>query len=280
MRLSISNIAWNVSEDEEIAQLLSRYRVDAIDVAPGKYFDDPKTADAGEIERVRCWWADRGLEITGMQALLFGTTGLNIFGGPDSQQAMLRHLDGVCRVGSILGASRLVFGSPKNRDCSGLTEQRADAVAIEFFRRLGDMAQNHGVFVCLEPNPTQYGCNFMTGSEDTARIVRASEHPAVRMQLDTGAVTLNKENPKSLIHRHADIIGHIHVSEPDLVTLGDGGVKHDEFAQEIFAKLPDHVLAIEMLAAQNEPHLSAIERALKTAIANYRPATNGGDNPC
>ena len=38
MRLAISNIAWDVSEDENIARLLNRSGVDAIDVAPAKYF--------------------------------------------------------------------------------------------------------------------------------------------------------------------------------------------------------------------------------------------------
>ena len=84
MRLAISNIAWDVAEDEVIAQLLGRYGIDAVDVAPGKYFPDPANASDDEIKRVRAWWAERGMEITGMQALLFGTSGLNMFGSPSS----------------------------------------------------------------------------------------------------------------------------------------------------------------------------------------------------
>ena len=69
----------------------------------------------------RAWWAERGIEITGMQALLFGTSGLNVFGPSEVQDAMLAHLAAVCRIGAGLGAVRVVFGSPKNRDRSGLT---------------------------------------------------------------------------------------------------------------------------------------------------------------
>ena len=120
MRLAISNIAWDVAEDDALAALLQRFRVDAIDIAPGKYFPRPSEAKEADILKVRQWWADRGIEITGMQALLFGTTGLNVFGPLESQAALLQHLDAVCRIGAILGAPRLVFGSPKNRDRSGL----------------------------------------------------------------------------------------------------------------------------------------------------------------
>ncbi|MGM1231309.1 sugar phosphate isomerase/epimerase, partial [Escherichia coli] len=71
---------------------------------------------------VRQWWADQGIEITGMQALLFGTTGLNVFGDNKSQEALLEHMRAVCHIGAGLGAIRLVFGSPKNRDRSGLSD--------------------------------------------------------------------------------------------------------------------------------------------------------------
>src|SRR5690606_27519313 len=122
VRIAISNIAWDIKEDLAVAQLLAEFGIDAIDVAPGKYFPDPAAAKDREIARVRRWWADQGIEITGMQALLFGTTGLNVFGEKDCQQALLDHLRAVCRIGSGLGANRLVFGSPKNRDRSGLSD--------------------------------------------------------------------------------------------------------------------------------------------------------------
>ena len=68
-----------------------------------------------------------------MQSLLFGTSGLNLFGTSEVQQAMLRHLTAICRIGAGLGATRLVFGSPKNRDRTGLTDKAALEIAVPFF---------------------------------------------------------------------------------------------------------------------------------------------------
>ena len=45
MRLAISNIAWEVADDAAVADLLQHYQIDAIDVAPGKYFPDPAAAE-------------------------------------------------------------------------------------------------------------------------------------------------------------------------------------------------------------------------------------------
>lgn len=270
MRIAISNIAWDVAEDEAVAALLNKHGIDAIDVAPGKYFPDPKIASTADITRVREWWHQRGISITGMQALLFGTTGLNLFGSNETQTAMLTQLEAVCRIGAGLGAKKLVFGSPKNRDRSAFSDQEARDLAIAFFRRLGDMASQHGVVVCLEPTPPCYGANFMINSSETASIVTAVAHPAIRMQLDTGALTINGENAHQIIKKYTALIGHVHASEPDLVTLGDGGTDHAVVAETLRAYLPEQVVTIEMLPAKNESNLVAIERALIVAIRHYR----------
>lgn len=270
MRLAISNIAWDVAEDEAVAALLTRYGVDAIDIAPGKYFPRPAEATTAQIDAVKAWWAQRGIEITGMQALLFGTTGLNVFGTPDSQAALLQHLEGVCRIGAVLGATRIVFGSPKNRDRSHLDDAATAAIATQFFRQLGDLAATHGVTICLEPNPTCYGANFMTTSAETASVVRHIDHRAIRMQFDTGALAINGEDPQTVLNDCAPLIAHIHASEPNLVPLGDGATAHVAMAAAVRQYLPQQLVAIEMVATANEPHLDAIERALRVAISHYR----------
>lgn len=272
MRLAISNIAWDIAEDTSVAKLLGKFGVDAIDVAPGKYFPDPANAKDEDIANVRRWWAGHDIEITGMQALLFGTTGLNVFGDSKSQQAMLEHLRAVCRIGAGLGATRLVFGSPKNRDRSGLSDAQVLEQAVSFFRRLGNVAREHDVIVCLEPNPTRYGANFMTTSAETAHVVAAVGHEAIRMQFDTGALTINGESPEAALECSARLIGHIHASEPDLVPLGDGGTDHQLMYEALQQHLPDHVVSIEMVATKEEPHLRSIERALTCVVECYRTA--------
>ncbi|MFN7709781.1 MAG: sugar phosphate isomerase/epimerase family protein [Holosporales bacterium] len=272
MRLSISNIAWDTTEDSAVAEILGKFGLDAIDVAPGKYFPDPAIARDEDIDTVRRWWADHGIEIIGMQALLFGTTGLNVFGDHDSQQAMLDHLRAVCRIAAGLGARRLVFGSPKNRDRSGLGDDQALEQAAHFFRRLGDIAQEHGVIVCLEPNPTRYGANFMVNSAETAHVVNTVGHSAIRMQFDTGALTINGESPNDVLKSCAELIGHVHASEPDLVPLGDHHTNHRLFHDALIEHIPDQVVSIEMIATKEEPHLDSIERALSCAVDCYRSA--------
>lgn len=269
MRIAISNIAWPAEREAEMRDLLAARGIDAVDVAPGRYFPDVAQATAQDIAGVRAWWAERGIEITGMQALLFGTSGLNLFGAPAVQQAMLDHLGHVCRIGAGLGATRLVFGSPGNRNREGLEDAAAAETAAGFFRRLGALAAGHGVVVCLEPNPPCYRCNFMTGTDEAAAIVRLVDHPAIRLQIDSGAMTINGEDPAAMLAAHGALVGHIHASEPDLVPLGSGGTGHAAVAAAVRRHCPGHVVTIEMLPAKSGFAAADVAAALTAAMAAY-----------
>jgi sugar phosphate isomerase/epimerase len=277
VKLSISNIAWDVAEDDIVGDLLRRNAFDAIDVAPGKYFPDPQSATDEDVRAVRRRWADRGIGIIGMQSLLFGTHGLNLFGPAASREAMLRHLAAICRIGGGLGATRLVFGSPRNRDRGSLDDAGAWRIAIPFFRALGDIASDSGVVVCLEPNPSRYGANFMTTAAETAAVVAEVAHPAIRMQFDTGAITLSSEDPASFLAGSAGLVAHVHASEPDLVPLGDGACDHRTLGRLLACWLPSVVVAIEMVATSDEPHVGAIARAIGVANDAYR-SKNGASS--
>jgi len=267
MRLSVSNIAWDLPEEDSVAALLAAAGVDRVDLAPGKYFADPAAASDAEIAAVRRLWHDRGFSIAGMQALLFGTSGLNLFA--DGDGVMFDRLSAVCRIGGGLGAGALTFGSPRQRDRSELDDAAAEAIAADFFGRLGDVAADHGTAICLEPNPATYGCNFLTHSGEVAAFIRRLGHPAVRMQLDVGAIAMNDEDPRMVVRDAASVIGHVHASEPMLATLGDGGAPHATVAAALADLRPDLTVTIEMAASRDEPHAAAVARAVALATQLY-----------
>ena len=113
----------------------------------------------------------------------------------------------------------------------------------------------------------------MTTSADTACVVRDVAHPAIYMQLDTGALTINREDPLEVLRDYGQLIGHVHASEPDLLPLGDGDTEHGSMAAALSLGLPNHLVCIEMVATKNEPHLVSIERALEVATKHYRGVT-------
>jgi sugar phosphate isomerase/epimerase len=169
-----------------------------------------------------------------------------------------------------MGIKRLVFGSPKNRDRSGLDDKQVLKIATDFFRRLGDFAHSVNVQICLEPNPTCYGANFMTTTNETAFVVQNINHENIKLQIDTGAIEINIEDINSLLKKYHSFVGHIHVSEPNLLPVGDLKTNHSVFSSAIRQHLPNQIVTIEMLVGKNESALTAVERAIKFVVQNYR----------
>ncbi|MGF1903765.1 sugar phosphate isomerase/epimerase family protein [Aliivibrio salmonicida] len=268
--ISISNIAWDVAKDEDVAKVLNDYAIPYIDIAPPKYFDIPSQAEEKKILEVKHYWNSKGVEPIGMQALLFGTTGLNVFGTNETQDLLLQHLTHICRIGSTLGAKKLVFGSPKNRDRSHLDDNQTLKMSVDFFRRLGAIAESYGVIICLEPNPECYQANFMTNSIDTAVIVREVNHAHIRMQLDIGAMDINNEDPAKIIKSVAPIIHHIHISEPQLAPLNKDNPYHKKAAEAIQTYLPEMPMTIEMLTTNSYSSIKQIQNAIELMQQVYR----------
>jgi len=144
-------------------------------------------------------------------------------------------------------------------------------MAISFFHHLGDIAQSYGVIICLEPNPVQYGSNFMTTSEETTNVVEQIGHHAIRMQFDTGAIAVNEENIDVVLARSHHLIAHMHASEPGLLPLGQGEVEHEKVYSALlkYKSIPQ-LICIEMAATKSQPHHISVERALSYAIRKYR----------
>lgn len=293
-QLSISNIAWDVKDDLKVAQILNKHDVKYIDLAPSKYFKDFKEATITEIEQVKDIWKKQGISVYGMQSLMFGTKDLNLFGDNLVQSIMLDHLSSVCRIGDLLDARYLVFGSPKNRDCSVVEDDNREGIALDFFYRLGEIAKHYNVTICLEPNPELYGANFLTTTQDTYDFVSKLNHPNIRMQLDTGTMLVNQE-AASVIEQVKAMIGHVHLSQKHLTVLGDSCEDVSDVAVNSTDKVSNNILSsklscieeehkrlaevlnqteikiytIEMLTNKEDEHLKAIDRAISFASKVY-----------
>ena len=276
MRVGISNIAWDIQFDDQISKVLNQYEIDAIDIAPMKYFRNPEGTKVSEVQNLRRWWNTRGIEISGMQGLLFGLGHLNMFSNNETRIALARHLNSIFTIAETLGSQKLVFGSPKNRNRLDLTDDQVMKEAISFFGELGELARKRDLIVCLEPNPVQYGANFMVTNRETALVVRAIDHPAIRMQYDTGAAQITGETSEAEFRETADIIGHIHVSEPEMKPIGTGGTNHKHFSAMFLKSWPDRLITIEMLSP-NENAGSWVEKSIEKTLAIYSPRTIRGE---
>lgn len=234
MKLAVSNIAWPREQDEAVAGVLAGLGVTGVEVAPTKVWPDPLAATDAGIDAYRRWWADRGFEIAGAQALLFGRPELTVFESAETRRRTLDYLRRIVRLCSRLGAQSLVFGSPKNRRVGQTDRDTAQTVAVEFFGRLAEFAQSDGTCVVLEANPPVYGADFVTMAAEAVELVRAVDHPGFRLHLDTGCMTLAADPIRDTFDDGFDLLHHFHASEPQLAPpRSSAAVDHPAFAAEL-----------------------------------------------
>ncbi|MBA3479193.1 MAG: sugar phosphate isomerase/epimerase [Lautropia sp.] len=269
MRLGVSNLLWTRDLDEPVAALLDRRGIDTIDLAPTRYFDDPAAATPGDLRQVRGFWASRGIAITGLQALMHGTTGLNIFGDRRARRRTLEHLRVVMNIGAGLGATQLIFGSSRNRDRGALAATDAMDSAAEFFGGAATEAAGLGVCLTIEPISARYGNNFLVDHDEAARLVERVGHPAFRLTLDIGCLGLAGEDTTAVMQRHASLISHVQLAEYQLQPLSADNPLHAIAGPIVAAGLPGRVACIEALKPPDNSSIDAIAQSLDVAQLHY-----------
>jgi sugar phosphate isomerase/epimerase len=272
---AVSNIAWPFTDRIEAYGLMVAHDVTGLEIAPGMLFADASDAFNPPAHLIRERLAEiaaAGLALVSMQSLLFGVEGAALFGDASQRRTYVDALGRAVRIAGALGIPHLVLGSPRERNIpEGMPDAEVAKIATEVLADLAEVAQAHGCRIGLEPNPAVYGTNFATHTDIAARIVREIGHPGLCLTLDIGNLQINREmhDLGKIVARNVDIIGHAHLSEPDLA-LAPGNA---EMAAEVISVLQDAGyagwLSVEMRASgprSCEALLLALGR-LKTARA-------------
>ncbi len=272
--LAVSNIAWEAWEEAAVAARLEELDVRSVEIAPTKVFADPTEVSDAELHGYLSFWRDHGIDVVAFQSMLFGRPDLEVFGNETVRRATIARLRSFLELAGRMSVGALVFGSPRNRllPADG-TEAASWDSAVAFFGELGRAASAAGTLLCIEPNPPQYGCDFVTTADAGARLVRDVGEPGFRLHLDAAGMTLAGDDVGESIRSGADVLAHYHVSAPQLAPIEGAVVDH----VSAFRALADigfegHV-SIEMRSIGDD---SAPDRVADAVDLTRRLAAEGG----
>ena len=247
MKLAISNIAWLKEEEPAVAKVLKDLGVKYIEIAPTKQWQDPTKAPDAEVEEYKKWWAGYGIEVVAFQSMLFNRPDLKLFESRENRMECLHYLQDFIALAGKMGAKSMVFGSPRNRQKGEVSEADAYAVASDFFSEVGRTADEHGVSFCIEPNATQYACDFITNAKEGIDFVNRVNAKGFGLHLDIACMTLAKDNIERSITEAAPILEHFHISSPMLETVEDRPDVHHREAADALRRIGyDKFVSIEM----------------------------------
>lgn len=268
MRLAVSNIAWEPNEEPTVARLLADLGVAAVEIAPTKVFDQPEGVAGEQARAYRRFWQDFGIDIVAFQSILYEHRDLRIFRSAEEQAEFVRISGRFIELAHGLGANRIVFGSPLQREVTDDTTQEAAwEAAVDMFGRIASHAERFDVTFCIEPNPPVYGCNFVTNAASGARLVQDVARRGFGLHLDAAGMTLAGEDVATSIRESADFLQHFHLSAPQLGVLDPSVVDYEGCLAALSDADYDHTVSIEMRPSPGGDNLDRVRHAVTIARA-------------
>lgn len=269
MKIAISNLSWDHKEDNEILKILNKYQIKGIELAPSKVWKDPTSVNFNLLKRYKKFWSDNGISIVATTSLLFGHPELTIFENREVREKTLGYLTKMLLLSASLDARVMVFGSPRNRNTYGLAKGEVSKIAQDFFYSISELAKKHNIFFGIEPNPKEYGTDFVNTTLEAQKLVEEVSHPNFKIHLDSGAMTMNNEDYKEAITKCLPYICHFHISEPMLKPINPNSKYHQTISTILKSLNYDKWVSVEMPLKTGVNHGAIIDQTLKLITSLY-----------
>ena len=166
----------------------------------------------------------RGLQIIGLHWLLAKTEGLHLTTADDAARTATanyaRELVSAC---ADFGGDLMVWGSPFQRDVEeGMSREQAYQNAAEVLKATMPTCEERNVQICMEPL-TPKETNFLNTCAETMELIEMVDHPNLVLHQDVKAMLGGETDPiPVLIEKYADVTGHFHVNDSNLLGPGMG----------------------------------------------------------
>jgi len=243
MKLAVSQMAWNPSDNENIFAYLADLGFSGIEILPTIMVgEEPYEKKDLALKFKKQLWQNYRLKISSMQSLLYGRTE-NLFGEKDERKKILAYLKKAILFAETIECPNLVFGSPKARLLGEPTAEKLK-YAHNFFKELGDFAALHGTCFSLEANAAIYGGDYVLTTREALNVIKEVFSLGFRLNFDLGTLIVNEENLE-MLRENLDLVNHIHISEPFLAEIKKREI-HKEMAQLLKELHYDKYVSLEM----------------------------------
>ena len=241
-----------------------------LEIAPSRIWERPYEQTVSEIKKIKENLREKHIEIVAFQSLLFGHPEFAIFQDEENRLATMNHLKKNIILAGKLGAKALIFGSPKNRIVGDMLKEKANEIAVAFFRELGDFALKNKTCFCIEPNPSIYGGDFILTTQEAIKLVKEVNHPGFKLNIDLGTIVANNENLELTLIAALPYAGHMHISEPFLEKIEKNENRHKKIKKILNTHGYNLALSIEMKGAgANISNINNIEDTLNFITSIY-----------
>ena len=143
----------------------------------------------------------------------------------------------------------------------------------EVLHAAGEYAAQAGITLALEAL-NRFECYLCNTMEQLQRLVKASDHPNVKAMFDTHHANIEEKKNYTALHTIAPYLAHVHISENDRGTPGEGLVQWAENFSALAEIKFDGWLTIEAFS-RNDPDFANAINVWREYSAPWDMATKG-----
>ena len=143
----------------------------------------------------------------------------------------------------------------------------------EVLHAAGEYASQAGITLALEAL-NRFECYLCNTMEQLQRLIKASDHPNVKAMFDTHHANIEEKKNQTALQTIAPYLAHVHISENDRGTPGDGLVQWDENFSALADIKFDGWLTIEAFS-RNDPDFANAINVWREYSAPWDMATKG-----
>lgn len=194
-----------------------------IEVAPFTISDYVTDISAAKRTEVRKQAEKAGVEIIGLHWLLARTKGIHLTSPDrDVRRKTAEYLGELARFVADLGGSRLIFGSPQQRNLlPGVNRQQALKYAAEVVDEALPMLEKHDALLAFEPLSPKT-TTFLRTAAEAVELIELVDSPRCKLILDCNAMATESTAIPDLIRQHHQRLAHFHANDPNRMGPGFG----------------------------------------------------------
>jgi len=223
MKLAICNEFCEGWDLARVFRLAADTGYQGVELAPFTLAPDIRDVDQARRRQVAADAGRAGVEIVGLHWLLVSPDGLHI-NHPDADVRLrtVEYLQALIDFCADVGGTKLVFGSPKQRDVlPELSFADAWELARDTFAAVLPRLESRGVVLCIEPLARD-DTNFITTAAAGVRLCQELDHPRFRLHLDVKAMHDEQLSMAEIIRASADYLAHFHANDANRGYPGSG----------------------------------------------------------
>lgn len=260
MKFAICNETYQGWSLEDTCRNVAETGYAGLEIAPFTLNEDPRDISEKDAEKVGELVREHGLEVVGLHWLLVKPAWLHLTtDDPLLRKDTLAFGQHLARICSAMEGTVMVWGSPKQRDLQDDWEyEDASDRAAEILRGVAEVAGEGGVTIAMEPLG-RAETNYLNTAEETIRLIRKVDHPALRLHLDVKAMSDEEKDIPTIIRESQEDLAHFHANDPNLRGPGFGEVEFQPIAQALHEVAYSGFVSVEVFDYSPNPETIAKE---------------------